>query len=343
MKKTAAAFLAAAVVLTLTGCAPGRGFGVSGKQQYETSYLDLFDTVTVLKGYAENEEEFTDQARKTEQILRAYHEDADIYHDYEGIGNLKTVNDNAGIREVEVRPGLIELLTFGREVYDASGGRVNIFMGSVLELWHEARETAAADPAAAYLPEETALKEASEHTDPDTVIIDPVRNTVYITDPGQRIDAGAIAKGFAAQKAIEKMPQGYVLNLGGNICLSGAKADGSGWIIGIQDPDSDTYRNRIEITKGAVVTSGDYQRYFELNGRRYHHIIDPATGMPAEKWRSVTIVTDSSGIADFLSTALFLMDREEGAALLEKYGSEAYWIAPDGTEYRSGGFDAYLK
>ena len=82
-KKTAAVFLAAAVILALTGCAPGRGFGVSGKQQYETSYLDLFDTVTVLKGYAENEEEFADQAWKTEQILRAYHEDADIYHDYE--------------------------------------------------------------------------------------------------------------------------------------------------------------------------------------------------------------------------------------------------------------------
>jgi len=328
---------------TLTGCSTGQAFGVSGKERYETSCLDLFDTVTVIKGYAESEEAFTEQAAKMVELLTRYHQYTDIYNSYDGIKNLKTVNENAGIREVEVSPELITFLAFGKEVYQKSGGKVNIFMGSVLELWHEARETASLDPFAAYIPGKSALEEAAKHTDPDNVILDTEKNTVFITDPAQRIDAGAIAKGYAAQKCIEETPEGYVLDLGGNICLSGPKPDGSGWIVGIQDPDSEDYLERLEIKKGAVVTSGDYQRYFELDGKRYHHIIDPETQMPSDKWRSVTIISSDSGIADFLSTALFLMDREEGTKLLDQYGSEAFWIAPDGSMYQTDGFADYLK
>lgn len=343
IKKISAVLLTAGMLLSLNGCTSVQISGASGRQQYEVTYLDLFDTVTVIKGYAEDEEAFAEQTAKVEEILRKYHQEADIYHAYDGISNLKTVNDSAGVREVEVSPELVELLLFGKEACENSNGKVNIFMGSVLELWHEARENALADPAAACLPGEEALLEASEHTDPENVVIDPERNTVFIADPEQRIDAGAVAKGYAAQKAIEILPEGYILNLGGNICASGSKADGSAWVVGVQDPDSDSWLERVELQKGAVVTSGDYQRYFVLDGKRRHHIIDPDTRMPAEQWRSVTIITRDSGTADFLSTALFLMDREEGTKLLEKYDSEAFWIAPDGTQYRSAGFDSYLS
>ena len=91
------------------------------------------------------------------------------------------------------------------------------------------------------------------------------------------------------------------------------------------------------------MTSGDYQRYYVADGVKYHHIIDPETMYPGEKWRAVTVITEDSGTADALSTALFLMDREEGQALLDRIGGEALWIAPDGEIFQSPGLGDWLR
>ena len=100
---------------------------------------------------------------------------------------------------------------------------------------------------------------------------------------------------------------------------------------------------KVELKKGAVVTSGDYQRYYLVDGKAYHHIIDPETLYPAERWRSVTVVCADSGTADALSTSLFLMEREEGQELLDHFHAEAMWIGKDGTESFSPGFQALIK
>lgn len=342
MNKAVAA-ISLLLAISLSGCTSGQAFAVQEKERYEASFLDLFDTVTVIKGYSDSQEEFAEQAQKLYAELERYHELFDIYNDYEGVNNLKTVNDNAGKRPVEVSPELIEILEFGKEAYVQSGGRVNIFMGSVLSLWHEARETSVEYPDDAYVPAMEDLKEAAKHTDPANVIIDAEKNTVYLKDPEQSIDAGAIAKGYAAQKALDIAPESYVLSLGGNICISSPKPDGADWVVGIRDPDSDDYLEKLSVAKGSVVTSGDYQRYYILNGVRYHHIIDPDTLMPADRWRSVTIIADDSGIADFLSTALFTMSREAGTELLKKYGAEAYWIDTEGKVSMTDGFRTFTK
>ena len=91
----------------------------------------------------------------------------------------------------------------------------------------------------------------------------------------------------------------------------------------------------------SVVTSGDYQRYFEAEGRRWHHIINPDTLLPSVYWSSVSVICEDSAVADALSTALFVLPLEEGEALLEKYGAEALWVSPDGTEYKSSGFSKF--
>ena len=121
--------------------------------KYNASFLTVFDTVTVITGYAESEEAFTNQAQQAHDRLLEYHQLFDIYNDYDGIANLKTVNDNAGIAPVKVDSRIIDLLKDCRSYYEATGGRVNVAMGSVLYLWHVARNDGLDDPANAALPD----------------------------------------------------------------------------------------------------------------------------------------------------------------------------------------------
>ena len=332
-----------ALALLLTGCVlPSAG---SGKKQYQASYLTLFDTVTYISGMAESEEAFLAQAREIHDQLLTYHQLFDIYNDYEGLNNLKTVNDNAGITPVEVDGRIIRLLEDCRTYYELTGHKVNAAMGSVLALWHEARTAGLDDPANAALPDARALEEAGLHTSWDAVVIDPVSSTVYLSDPEMRLDVGAVAKGWSVQQVAQTAPEGLLISVGGNVCATGPKDEaGTPWVVGIANPDgSGQYLHTLSVTDQAVVTSGDYQRYYVVGGKRYHHIIDPETLYPADHWRSVTIVCGDSGLADALSTALFLLSQEEGQALLETCGAEAMWVDAQGNCYYSPGFQALIR
>ena len=138
--------------------------------------------------------------------------------------------------------------------------------------------------------------------------------------------------------------EGYVLNVGGNIRCIGARPDGSGWVTAIRNPDraAEDFALRIRISDTACVTSGIYERYFTVNGVRYHHIIDKDTLNPAAYYESLTVITRDSGLADALSTALFCMPWEESVRLAESLeGVEALWIFPDGEQRSTSGFAAY--
>lgn len=331
------------LVLLLTGCAAA---GKSPAQkQYQASFLTLFDTVTYISGLADSEEAFQAQAQEIHDRLLVYHQLFDIYHDYEGLNNLKTVNDQAGIAPVKVDGEIIRLLKDCRTYYDLTDHAVNVAMGSVLALWHDARTDGMDDPVNAALPDENALKEAALHTSWDNVVIDEENATVYLSDPKLRLDVGAVAKGWSVQRVAETAPSGLLLSVGGNVCATGPKdADGTPWIVGITDPDGgDQYLHTLYVTNQAVVTSGDYQRYYVVDGKVYHHIIDPGTLYPAARWRSVTIVCRDSGLADILSTALFVLSREEGQALLEKTEAEAMWMDGQGNCYYSPGFRELIR
>lgn len=321
-------------LLLLPGC------GKSGKKQYQVTYLDLFDTVTAISGMAGSEQEFQEQARRLHEELLTYHRLFDIYNDYEGLNNLKTVNDHAGVSPVEVDGAILRLLTDCKTYYDQTGGLVNVAMGSVLRLWHEARRLGLDDPENASLPDAAALQEAAGHIGWEAVHIDPEASTVYLSDPALRLDVGAVAKGWSAQRVAETAPAGYLLSVGGNVCATGAKdASGTPWVIGIANPDGGSdYLRTLKLTKGAAVTSGDYQRYYVVDGTVYHHIIDPKTLYPGTLWRSVTVVCADSGLADALSTALFLLPLEEGQALLTGLGAEALWVDAQGSCYTSPNF-----
>ena len=330
------------VLLMLTGCAfPA---AQTGPEIYEASFLELFDTLTVVKGPAESREDFQKTAQFVHDELEHYHRLFDIYNDYEDLNNLKTVNDMAGIAPVEVGDAVIALLKDCRGYYELTGGRVNVAMGSVLGLWHEAREQGIHDPVNAKLPDMAALKAAAEHTSFESIIIDEEASTVYISDPQVRLDVGAVAKGWAAQRVAERLPANMLLSVGGNVCATGPKTeDGTPWVIGIQDPAGEDYLHTLYVRGGSFVTSGDYQRAYTVDGKSYHHIIDPDTLMPAGYWRSVTVVCDDSGLADALSTALFLLPREEGQKLLDETGAMAIWVDAAGEVFYSPGVKDLIR
>ena len=315
------------------------------KKQYTATFLELFDTVTTIVGRDVSEEEFRIKAQTIRDDLERYHRLFDIYNDYEGVTNIKTINDHAGIEPVKVDGAVIDLLLDCKRYCDLTGGKVNAAMGSVLQLWHVTRNDGIRDPLNAVLPEESRLKAAAEHTSFDAVVINETESTVFIADPALRLDVGAVAKGWATQKVAENAPEGMLISVGGNVCATGPKtADGTPWVIGIQDPD-DPQRNihSLYLSKGSVVTSGDYQRYYTVDGQKYHHIIDPETQMPATLWHSVSVICEDSGLADALSTALFLLDLDQGKRLAQSCGADALWIDLQGNEFQTAGLERILR
>lgn len=304
------------ICLLLAGCAAPKSLPAA-------TYLDVFDTVTTIVGDAT-------AAEQIHKELQYYHKLFDIYNAYEGVNNLKTVNDQAGVAPVQVDGAIIELLSDCVEYYHLTDGRVNVAMGSVLKLWHNARTESIEDSEKAYIPSADALAEAAKHTNIEDVVIDKEKSTVFLKDPQMSLDVGAIAKGWAAQKAAETAPEGMLLSLGGNVVATGPKGENTPWTVGVQDPKGSGIRHKLPLNKGAAVTSGDYQRTYTVNGKEYPHIIDPQTGMPAMLWSSITVVHEDSAMADALSTALFLMPLEEGRALAQSCGAKAIWIDKTG-------------
>ena len=318
-------------------------------QRRSHSYLELFDTVTQIIGY-DDEESFEQSCEAVYSLLEEYHQLTDIYHSYDGVNNVRTINLNAG-EAVSVDEKLIDLLLFAKEMYERTDGLCNIAMGSVLSVWHDYREQGISDPENAALPSMEELSAAAEHCVIENLIIDEQAGTVCLADADMSLDMGAVAKGYAAERAAELLmsmgiTEGYTLNIGGNIRTIGGKQDGSEWQAGIQNPDTESdepYVLIVSLSDAALVTSGNYQRYYEVDGVRYHHIINPNTLMPENYFSSVSVLAADSGIADALSTALFNVPVEQGKEILEGFGDiQAVWVMPDGSIEYTDGFEEHI-
>lgn len=328
-------------IITLTSCASD-GANESNKtgelEKYQNQIYDTFDTVITFTTYQEKSSDFEKYAKIVKDEFERYNKLFDNYKSYNGINNIYTINENAGEKEVKVDPEIIEVLELSKEYYDKTNGDVNVALGSVLEIWHNYREDAIANPDDAKIPTNEELENASKHTNIDDIVIDKKKSSVYIKDKGTKIDLGAIAKGFATERVRKKLEdagmKNGIISAGGNVVTIGENpsSDDGKWKIAIKNPDEkseENYANVLELKEAAIVTSGDYQRFYEYNGKRYNHIVDPKTLMPAENFTSVTIITDNSAKADALSTALFIKTEEDGRKLLEQEKADALWIDKD--------------
>lgn len=342
MKKFVSLLLIFLLALPLVGC--------KGKYEKFTDYsFDSFDTVTTIIGF-ENEKKFFDtNTKKIKEWLMEYHKLYDIYKSYEGITNLYTINHSQG-KAVKVDSRIIDLLEYSKTLYQKTNGKLNVAMGSVLSIWHYYRTNGLNKPEEATLPNKDDLQAAAKHINFDDVVIDSTAQTVLIKDKKLTLDVGAIAKGYAAQKVAERMEAagmtGYILNIGGNVKIVGTRPDGEKWAIGIENPDTTSdkpYAEELKLESMSLVTSGSYQRFYIVDGKNYHHIIDPDTLHPAEYFASVSILCEDSTLADGLSTTLFCLSYEDGKKLLKNFDSvSALWITKDGKKLYSNGFENYI-
>ena len=335
----------------MTCCSCNGGLNVNKKERFTKNFLDLFDTASTVTAYDDSQEAFDEHFGQFHQMLEEYDRLYDIYNSYEGIVNLYTLNNQAKDGPVKVDSRIIDLLEYGRYVYDLSEGRTNICFGSVLSIWHDSREQGLDNPQEATLPDMEGLNAAAEHTGLESFVIDKENSTVYFADPELKLDVGAVAKGYAVREvckwAEENLWSSGAISIGGNICTFGYKNDDgkTPWNIGIENPDSSAndYLVTVKITDLSVVTSGDYQRYYTVDGKNYCHIINTETLMPSEYVTSVSIICDDCALGDALSTTLFNMPIEQGKELVESMqGVEAVWVDKEYNKTYSSGFNNFI-
>jgi thiamine biosynthesis lipoprotein len=346
-KKAIAVMLMVSLFLTIYGCGKR-----TDKHKFSSSFFDCFDTVITVYGYASDQTAFNQMVALVHENFLELHEKFDAYHEYEDVINVYTLNQNAGGEPVAVSTELYELIKQSKQLYMQTGGKVNVAMGSVLQVWETYREMATKDPDGATVPDSKILNMAAQHMDINNVVMDDPTQSIVLTDPYMSLNVGAVAKGYACEIVKDRMiDAGYnsfVISAGGNVVTVGQDiARDAAWGVGIQNPDTQTADEIIDTiyaSDKAIVTAGSYQRYFTVNGKRYHHIIDPATLMPAINFDSVTVICDDSLLADFMATTLFILPPGQAMALAESIdGLDAVWVDTKGEISYTSGYTDYSK
>lgn len=316
--------LLAASALLMSGCS-----GLSAKR--DQVYTDtLFDTVVNIRIYDAADESVL---KGCEELCKKY--DAMFSRTNEN-SEISMIN-NAGGAAVEVSKETIKLIQKGIYYSEMSNGAFDITIGSVSALWDFKADAPA-------VPDAAAIADAVSHVNYENILIRD--NTVRLLDPQAKLDVGAIAKGYIADRVRDYLEEEGIdhamIDLGGNIVAMGSKPDGTDYNIGIQKPfdESGTPITSVKLSNKSIVTSGIYQRYFEQDGKIYHHILDPATGSPCENsLYSVSIITDSSLTADALSTTCFLLGYEKGMNLVNQLDNvDAVFITNDNEIHYSKNF-----
>ena len=292
--KRAISFLLIAIFLLLAGCGTP-----SAQEQFFT--MDTVMSITANgKGAAE-----AASARQEVEGLNA------LLSRTDGDSLISRLNAHAGDgTAVEVDSDILELLSFAKSISQLLPGCFDITIAPVMDAWGFTGEER-------HVPDAADLARAMALVDSGKLLLDEEAGTARLAEAGMSVDLGSVAKGYAAARAEEVLREAGVtsalLDLGRNITAVGPKADGSPWRVGVADPaDSSRYLCILSLEDATASTSGGYERWFEENGVRYHHIIDPKTGYPATSGlQSVTVVSQNHLLADALSTALFVAGEEE--------------------------------
>ncbi len=292
----------------------------------------LLDTVVSIKVYSKHPKEDINQAflqmRKLDRRLSRYRKGSII----------EEINQNAGKNWVGVDDELLNILQQVNKYYKLTAGVLDVTVAPLIDLWGFSTEKP-------QLPTEFKIGQALDLIDYNDLLIDYKKKRVKLKRRGMKLDLGAVAKGYIVDRIVGYLKKAGVehaiINAGGNVAVIGTKPDGKDWVIGIKNPDfatkgADEFIKVVEVNDKSVVTSGDYERYFIQDGKKYHHILNPYTGYPARKVRSVTIITNSSLVGDILSTAIFILGDKKGRELINELEDvEGMIVRSDGSMWRS--------
>jgi len=325
MKKAFYVLLILVILVSFAGC---------GLKQPKPVQTEEFALGTII-----NQQVYGANARKAADEVSARIKELDaLWTINQPGGDINKLNHQAGQGYVELKPETIELLTKARQISNLSGGTAfDITVAPLVKAWGIGTDHAR-------IPSDKVISRLVPLVDYRDVQVNKATHSASLARAGQMVDLGGIAKGYIGDLAKEIYKKNGITsafaNLGGNVVVLGSKPDGSPWKVGIQNPRSQNgdIVGLVDVVDKAVVTSGDYQRYFMKNGKRYSHIIDPKTGYPADSGlMSLTIIASSSTEADGMSKA-YVLGLKKGMDLVRRYGkAEAIFITDDKKIYVTPG------
>lgn len=306
--------------------------------KYEKNYFYL-DTYINVRFYSNKpKEEVEEIFDEIDYIYSEYHKLTDKYNSYDGIINIYYLNeilkDN---EEIEIDSRLSKLIDEGIKYHEITSGYINIASSNLIDIWKS------------YIEKEEGTPNQQELNNANININDiSLNGNTYSKNNGIKLDLGAFAKGYITELVGNYLEElninKYLIDAGGNIKV-GYNYKKDNYVIGIQNPiKTNEIFTKLNINNLSVVTSGDYQRYYEYNDIRYNHIIDPYTRYPASKFKSVTVVSKNSFLADIYSTYLFLIDLEEGLNVVNNNKDiEAIWYIDENNIVKSNNFNYEIK
>jgi len=318
-KRCVHVFLLMTVLVTISACSP----------QKEKVYLkskvlmDTLITISVVSGSGDKAEKAIDKAfgdlEKLDRLLNFFSDSSEV----------SEINRNAGLKAVVVSPETFEVLEKAIYASGKTNGAFDVTIGSVTTLWDFHKRIK---------PENKRIKERLPLVNYKNIILNKKSSSVYLKKTGMLIDLGGIAKGYAADKAAEALKRKGIksglVSISGDIKAFGLKPDLKPWKIGIRNPRAENKEDEImatiEMTDMAISTSGDYERYFIIDEKRYHHILNPKTGYPVDECRSVSIVAKDGAVTDPFSTGIFILGAEKGIKLLEEMGIDGIIVDKNG-------------
>lgn len=323
--------------------------------------LKYFGTSITVDIYEADEQKAYTALCHALNVVQEYHYLGSNFNTYPGYINIQSINNAPELRH-KIDPKLTELLAASIEWHEITQGRFNIALAPVLEIWRSYRKRCQ-QGIACELPRDDELASAAKHININNIKLDSANNTIQM-QAGMKLDLGGIAKGWMVEKVYDQLKADHItafmINAGGNIRHFGKHPDGRAFIAAIENPlirkyqleqpdninisQDDIYHEVIQGEDITIVSSGNYLNYYKVNGKEYHHIIDPTTLYPKAEGISVSVIMKNNPIlADVISTSLFLLPMPEAQALIKKIGNiEAVWFMDEqGTKIATPQFDQY--
>jgi thiamine biosynthesis lipoprotein len=310
----------------------------SGKDSVYKKTMPLMDTIVSITVVADSKDAAEKAIEKTFAEIGRF---GDLINFYSDKSELAEINRSSGIQAVKVSPETLDVIEKAIFVAEKSGGAFDPTIGPVVKLWDFLKKKK---------PTEIEIAQALPLVNYRDILIDRAANTVFLKRKGMMIDLGGIAKGYAADLAVESLKKEGIrsglVSIAGDIRTFGMKPDKSPWIIGIKNPrqtgEKDEIIARIRLSDKAISTAGDYERFFISEGKRYHHLLDPKSGYSTELCRSVSVIAEKGVMTDGFDNAVFILGPEKGMKLVKEMGMDAMIIDSSGTVLMTDAIKEYI-